>query len=203
MQSKTIPNAPAFSGGYVPYFYESGLHQLYLKPPHHAPQDAQGSSHSRYDFSSDAIPSHPFERPQSVEQIVARGYFAAPAGAPETAIISDRKHTAWLGLDDVIQQVRWRHGLYEQTMHELDLAVCEANSAVFRQEADQGGPANEKQRYAANKMIQDIYEQKRAERLTLWRDVSKLKLALPEIAQQYLSAYRKSAILEDTQGDPR
>ena len=203
MHSKTIPNAPAFSGGYVPYFYESGLYRLYLQPASRNPQSLAKERHARYSLGSDPRPFGPLDSHQSVEQIVARGYFAAPAGAPETAIISDRKHTAWLGLDDVIQQVRWRHGLYEQTMHELDLAVCEANSAVFRQEADQGGPANEKQRYAANKMIQDIYEQKRAERLTLWRDVSKLKLVLPEIAQQYLSAYRKSVILQDTQGDPR
>jgi hypothetical protein len=51
------------------------------------------------------------------------------------------------------------------------------------------------------KQTQKLYEQQRDERTTLWKDVSTLKLALPETAQNYLAAYRKAAILKENQGD--
>ena len=57
------------------------------------------------------------------------------------------------------------------------------------------------QRYAADKAIRDVYEQKRAERVKAWQDVSRLKQTLPEVAQLYLGAYRKLSILGDIQGD--
>ena len=49
--------------------------------------------------------------------------------------------------------------------------------------------------------MNELYQEQRAERIDLWRDVSKLRLELPEVAQSYLSAYRKVSILEDTKGD--
>ena len=48
---------------------------------------------------------------------------------------------------------------------------------------------------------QELYEQMRLERVTLWKDISRLKQSLPEVAQNYLAAYRKVAILEDDGGD--
>ena len=118
-----------------------------------------------------------------------------------TAIISDKKHTSRFGLDDVISQIRGRHVLYHQNMEELDESICEANNGVFRQVAAQGAPADNRQQYSANKAIQGVYEQKRMERQNLWRDVSRLRLALPENAQQYLTAYRKVSALESFRGD--
>jgi hypothetical protein len=52
-----------------------------------------------------------------------------------------------------------------------------------------------------NKRLDELYSDQRDERVNLWRDVSRLRIQLPENAQQYLSAYRKVAILEDTKGD--
>ena len=118
-----------------------------------------------------------------------------------TAIISDKKHTARFGLDDVINQIRHRYELYQQNMQELDESICEANNGLFRQVAAQGTPADNRQQYSANKAIQGVYEQKRMERQNLWRDVSRLRLALPESAQQYLTAYRKVSALESYRGD--
>jgi len=86
-------------------------------------------------------------------------------------------------------------------MYELHQGVCEADNAVFRQVASQGSPADNRQQYSANKLIQGLYEQMRMERVSLWKDVSRLKQSLPEVAQNYLAAYRKVAILEDDKGD--
>ena len=201
MYPQTIQNNPATGGEYAPYFYASGLHRLQLQPGAHAPARPADRPLARYDFSSDPRPWQPSPRPQTVEQIISHGYFAIPEGEPETAIISDKKQTSWLGLDDIIGQVRQRHVLYQQNMYELDLGMCEAQNAVFRQEADQGSPADNSQQDSASKAVQGLYEQKRSERVRLWQDISTLKQSLPEAAQLYLSAYRKVSILEDSPGD--
>ena len=136
-----------------------------------------------------------------MEQVIAQGYLAVPRSEPETAILSDKRHSAWLGLDDTVRQIRHRYEIYSRNLDEIDLSICEANNAVFRQEADQGAPANERQRYSANKRIQMLYEQQRAERINLWRDVARVRSDLPETVQQYLGAYRKVSMLEDSRGD--
>ena len=67
-------------------------------------------------------------------------------------------------------------------MDDLSLSACEANNALFRQEATQGCPANEKQRYSVNKMMQKLYEEHRSERVNLWRDIRALCTWLYHIA---------------------
>ena len=191
---------PSSAIGYVPYFYESGRFLSYgLSPTHDVP--AYRSSAAR-DFSSEPAPTGwRLDHPSTVEQVIAHGYFSVPDAEPETALLSDRRDVACFGLDDVISQIRGRRELYRQNVYELNQSMCEANNAVFRQEADQGSPADGRQRYSANKQIQELYEQQRDERVNLWRDESRLRLGLPEQAQLYLAAYRKLALLDDRRGD--
>jgi len=201
MNPNNSSNVPAAQVGYVPYFYQAGLYFRYAIGSKVTPRTTGYHAPSTYDFSSDLLTSKPFDRIQTVEQVIAHGYFTVPGGDPVTAIISDKKHTSRLGLDDVISQIRHRHDLYDQNMEELDESICEANNGLFRQVAAQGQPADNRQQYSANKAIQGVYEQKRMERQNLWRDVSRLRLALPENAQQYLTAYRKVSALESFRGD--
>ena len=204
MHASRIDSTVVPQGTYQPYLYAKGLFQQYgtFHPRH--PTGADGGAPVRDDFSqvgSTWIPL-PGERVQTVEQIIAHGYFAVPwAGEePEMALLSDKKHTAGMGLDDVIRMIRGRYELHAQNLYELALAQCEASNAVFRQEARQGFPANQRQWYSAEKRIQELYEQQRAERIELWRDVARIRATLPEIAQQYLAAYRKAALLEEEPG---
>ncbi len=200
MQPNTISNGPDFTGNYVPYFYQSGKFLNYDQPEPVKPGSST-SEHSNYDFSSDLSTRPVFRKPQTVEQIITHGYFAIPDGDMETAIISDKKQTSWLGLEDTIRQVRNRHELYNCNMYELHQGVCEADNAVFRQVAAQGAPADNRQQYSATKLAQELYEQMRMERVSLWKDISRLKQSLPEVAHNYLAAYRKVAMLEDNEGD--
>ncbi len=200
MYTTIFPNSPAPSGGYVPYFYEAGLFLSYNEPSDRLRQQPLSQSYASYDFSSDRSWA-PSRQPQTVEEIILSGYFAVPAGDAETAIISDKKQTSWLGLEDAIRQVRNRYELYHRNMYELHQGVCEADNAIFRQVAAQGAPADNRQQYSASKLTQELYEQMRGERVDLWKDVSRLKQTLPEVAQNYLAAYRKVAILEDDKGD--
>ncbi len=200
MMNYTTPIKPA-AAGYTPYFYQSGLFLRYDQYRGRASQQPSLGERAAYEFSSFTPAVASLREPQTVEQIIARGYFAAAQGEPSEAIITDRAETSWMGLDDLIHQIRSRYQIYHQNMYELDLSVCEANNAVFRQEADQGHPADVRQRYSANKMIQKIYEQQRAERVELWRDVARLRVELPEAAQQYLGSYRKLAILSSMPGE--
>lgn len=200
MNESINPTAP-ISGAYTPYFYQSGLYRMYRPEARNAPSTATNRAVAMYLFSADQDLVHRLDYPQTVEQIIARGYFSIPYGEPTTALISDRTHAAWLGLDDIIRDIHTRIATYQKNMYDLSLSACEANNALFRQEAAQGCPANEKQRYSVNKMMQKLYEEHRSERVNLWRDVSRVRANLPELVQQYLAGYRKLSLLDDLRGD--
>lgn len=202
MNPVNTPIDPASTGGYVPYFYQAGLHQMHGVAPTRRPSVPDTQRAAPYDFSLIAPSDSPLAGPQTVEQIVSQGYFAAPGGDPVTAIISDRQHTARLGLDDVISQVRRRYEIYEWNLHQIESAKCAAINAIYHHEAYRGpGSADSRQHYAKHKSIQGLYEQERLERTALWKDISRLKLLLPESAQQYLAAHRKTAVLAAQPGD--
>lgn len=187
--------------GYLPYFYQWGhylwqpyrgstiLKDLYKKPSGH------------YRLSGDTGTDVVFKRPQTVEQIIQHGYLAVPGAEPETAILSDKHQTLWQGLDDIISQVRRRYDIYQQHVHEIQKSVCYALSTIYEVQAYRGGvPADGKERYRLAKQLQELYQLEREERVKCWQDVSKLRLQLPETAQQYLSAHRKVSILDDENG---
>jgi len=185
---------------YVVYFYESGRFESYLQ---HQKQLAGGLSYGptgSYDFSSDMTGKRAFPRYPTVEQIVAKGYFGAAKNDPVEAIISDKKQTAWLGLDDLIGQIRRRYEVYDQNIYELEGSKCSAINTFYVHEAYHG-PADCRIEYSVSKRMDKLYKDHREERINLWRDVSRLRLLLPEQAQQYLTAYRKTSLLEDHNGD--
>jgi hypothetical protein len=191
---------PHFGPGYVPYFYAAGRFMAYELPRAQAPLEVRFVPASSYDFTSDLIQRRGYPAPQTVEQVIRRGYLAVPESEPETALISDRKHTTGLGLDDVITQIRRRYKVYGQNMYELEWSKCEAINCLYRHRGYHG-PTDGKVEYSVSKRMNELYMEQRAERVSLWRDVSRLRLELPENAQQYLSAYRKVSILEDNEGD--
>ena len=185
---------------YVAYFYESGIVQRYLDSKNSLLAGLTNSAPSTYDFSSDLMGKTTFYHGPTVEQIISTGYLAIPRGDPVKSIISDKKHTSWLGLDDVIGQIRKRYELYERNMYEIELAKCGAINTVYTHEAWHG-PTDSRTEYSLGKRLDKLYKDQRDERTNLWRDISKLRLLLPENAQKYLTAYRKFSILEDTNGD--
>lgn len=198
----TNPPTPSFGRGYIPYFYSSGRYLIEHVPGSQAPVMYRLDSLSGYDFTSDLTGGRSVIPPrQTVEQVITRGYLAVPNADPSLAMITDTRHTSGMGLDDIIRQVRSRHELYQDNIYELEQGKCEAMNEVFRIEAEQGQPADSRQVYSMNKRIMDLYEQQRRERVTLWQDISRLRQTLPETAQQYLAAYRKTAILNDPTGD--
>lgn len=185
---------------YVRYFYESGLSKQYKQRQKEPLAGLNYGPVASYDFSSDLTIRRSWPVPQTVEDVVRNGYFSIPKGEPETAIISDRKNTSWLGLDDIIGQIRNRYKVYESNIYELEISKCAAINSLYIHEAWHG-PTTSKVEYSVNKRLDKLYAEQREERTNLWRDVSKLKLLLPEHAQNYLSAYRKVSILEEKKGD--
>ena len=197
-----VSKGPVFKGRHVPYFYQSGKFLTYDMPYRGSKSTYFGES-AGYDFTSDITgPKRTWPKGPTVEDIINRGYFAVPKSEPEMAIISDKKHTSWLGLDDVISQVRNRYLIYEQNIYQIELGKCYALNSIFSVEADRGGVSiSSREAYSLSKSLREFYEQQRDERKSLWADVSKLKLLLPEQAQSYLSSYRKLAILDGLEGD--
>ena len=187
-------------GGYVPYFYQAGLFQAYAMPrSQHSPRPYDRAL-GVYDFTSDHPAGLRSEPLQTVDQIIAHGYLAAPRGDPVTAILSDRRETSWLGLDDIIGQIRRRYEIYERDLHEIGLGKCAATNSLYAHWAYHG-PPTARHFYSRHKRLQELYEQERDERTSLWKDVSRLRLALPETAQAYLSSHRKLQALDDVRGE--
>lgn len=201
MSITDISKGPVFDLGYMPYFYQSGKFLLYNLPDTISHSRDFGSS-AGYDFTSDLIQNKNWPRSLTVEDIVTRGYFAVPKHEMETAIISDKKHTSKLGLDDIIGQIKDRYQIYKRNMYEIELGKCYAFNSAHSVVADRGGVClNSREVYSLTKSLREFYEEQRDERRSLWADVSKLKLLLPEQAQSYLSSYRKVSILENLEGE--
>jgi hypothetical protein len=185
---------------YVVYFYQSGRFESYIQRQRDLLAVTSYGLRGMYDFTSDLVGKPRFYKPQSVEEIITSGYLAVPKSDLAEAIISDRKRTAWLGLDDIIGQIRQRYEVYEKNIYDLEIAKCAVINTFYTHEAWHG-PSTTKLEYSVNKRLDKLYNDQREERIELWRDVSRLKLLLPEQAQKYLTSYRKVSILEDSKGD--
>jgi len=192
-----ISNGPVFDAGYTPYFYQSGKFLAY-DISHRDAKSQEFGKNSSYSITNHIVPKSSWPKVTTVEDIIQKGYFAIPGSEPETAIISDKKHTSGLGLSDIISQIRGRYEIYERNMYQIELGKCYAVSGQLAVEAERGGVrTSSRESYSLTKRLNEFYEQQRDERTRLWQDVSRLKQALPEQAQQYLTSYRKISILED------
>jgi len=187
---------------YVPLAYAEKRYALYGNLSRTNPATSGSRRYATYDFSNEQMSGQQDDGPQTVEQLITEGYFSVPDSDPEIAIIHDKRHAAWLGLDDAICQIQKRNEIYLVNLYEIELAKCDAVNELFECEREQGAPANEHQRKTLAGRLQELYADQRSERTALWKDISGLRRAMPETAQEYLSAYRKLAILNDNQGDP-
>ncbi|MCJ7655254.1 MAG: hypothetical protein MUO97_08175, partial [Dehalococcoidia bacterium] len=126
---------------YVIYFYESGLSKQYQQCQNNLFARVNYGPAVGYDFSSNLVGKHPWPVPQTVEDVIRNGYFSILKSETETAIISDRKNTSWLGLDDIISQIRHRHQVYEQNIYEIEVSKCATINSLYTHEAWHG-PTN-------------------------------------------------------------
>lgn len=177
---------------YVTYLYSRPSYELRRDlPGTHPYHESRPTPHAHTNISSGTDAWRLDTGPQTVEQLVDQGYFMVPKSEPETAILDDRRLTSWLGLDDVIGQLKQRSEIYKKHMLELKWAECYA----FNELARGGWPPTTDQYTVHEKRMQDLGEQQRTERLRFWQDTSRLRQTMPESVQQYLSAHRTSEIL--------
>ncbi len=135
--------------------------------------------------------------PQTVEQILRHGFMNLPAGDSVTAMLEDKRHTSWLGLDDILDQIHHRDRIYRENMQEILQSECYA----FNDLARQGWPAEPKQWEIYQKRLADLGAEQRMERISAWKDIATLRQMLPESMQLYLSASRKSELLNSPEDD--
>ena len=102
--------------------------------------------------------------------------------------------------DFLCAEVRKRYEIYERNLYEIELGKCAATNSLYAHWAYHG-PPSARHFYSRHKRLQELYEQERDERTSLWKDVSRLRQALPESAQAYLSSHRKLQALDDVGGD--
>jgi hypothetical protein len=183
------------------YHYLYGRRQLYRYPARAAPSASEPAPLEGFQPNSAWLPETHGDGPQTVEQLVTQGYLTVAPLEPESALIADRKHTAWLGLEDAIHQVQSRWAIYEQNWLEIQEGKAAAVNSLFEWESRYGWPASTEQHYILGERLKDLYAEERAERVSVWRDIARVRGVLPEAVQSYLTAYRKMEILKDTDGD--
>lgn len=144
--------------------------------------------------------SNPHSDRVSIESIIRDGYLAVPICPPETAPIADRNWVAAAAVGDVIAQIRARYEVYRRNLHGILYATAAATNAMHTFRAEQGQPSAQ-QLDGLHRMLQGLYEQERSERQALWRDLSRLRLGLADLAALYLSSTRKLEILTAPDGD--
>jgi len=175
--------------------HRPGFYELPLVPPYIV--DAQDIA--------PAIPTPntpagtPNGKRQSINEIIKDGELALQKTEPTLALLTDRQHTTWLGLDDLIDQLRSRFTLHRQTLAGIEYAKVAATNEFYALGL-QNGPPDVPQVFALHDRLQSFYQEGREEKVRFWRDVSRLRQVMPEAVQLYLSAYRKAAILR---GDPQ
>ena len=135
---------------------------------------------------------------QSVRQIIKDGYVAVRPRDPVQAILGDKKDTTWMGLDDAIHQIRDRCEAYRLNVEGLAQNELDLRNASRRCNRPPGWEPEDDPEVLQS--LQAIDERRRQERLSLWRDLSRLRSAVPEAAREYLSARRRIDILEDDEG---
>ena len=185
---------------YVPEVYRERTYHLYGHPSRVHRALSRSEPDTTYNFSTLRTTGRLDDGPQTVEQLIRQGYLSIPNSEPETAVISDRKSTSWMGLDNAIAQIRGRQQIYRANIDAIDQSMCDAVNELYGHEAAQGHTATDGQRRTLAQRLQDLSEEKRAQRIQEWKDESRLRQDLPETARQYLSAYRKLAMLEDDDG---
>ncbi len=187
-------DVPLLGGEYVPFVYRYEHCNAALYRARGAPGYTPAGRDNAWSLNPD--------RSQTVEQIVYQGYFAkTPSSEPAWDIITDKTHTSWMGLDDVIGQIKGRLEIYQQNMDALELAKCSALNVFFEHERTNGLKASDRVYYSLNKNISRLYDRQMQERVSLWQDISKLRRDLPEAAMTYLATSRKQDLLKDNNGD--
>ena len=135
----------------------------------------------------------------TLDRIVSDGRLPIPRADPAEAMLIDRQRTQHLGLDDAITQLQWRCDLYRQHMDELQQAELTILNA-HRTWADLWGIVDDRRDPELRRELDGVEQQRREERLSLWRDLSRLRQAVPDWAERYLSAYRKVQLVKDGGG---
>ncbi|MCO6437312.1 MAG: hypothetical protein J5J06_09525 [Phycisphaerae bacterium] len=124
-----------------------------------------------------------------INAIVAAGYVPVPSGDPAARLIADRRQTANLALDDVITELRSRYEVWRQNTAEIVASRLHVCNQLHHWEA-YFGPPREELRASVQTLLLRLDRQKRDERISRWRDASRLRQALPESIRQYFSAHR-------------
>lgn len=196
MNTNNANPAAASAAAHIPYYYLYGRTQR-ARSVYPIGYGLPAPRYDRFDFSAPDSFRPIDQGPQTVEQLLEQGYFAPPAHEPETAVLHDHRGTAWLGLDDVLTQLHQRQEIYRHNMLDLAWSECYA----FNELARGGWPATLEQQTVYEQRMQRLRSEERAERVSLWQDASRLRQTLPEVMQQYLSAFRKLEILDSLGGD--
>lgn len=108
-------------------------------------------------------------------------------------IFADKRKTSYLALEDIVTQIRRRYQIYDSNIRVLEYSKIKLREH-FYQCPQQLGFWQPGQKEMLTEQMNQLYQKQLDEKVSLWKDVSKLKLMLPQSLNDYLTIKRKSDI---------
>ncbi|AQT68732.1 hypothetical protein STSP2_01904 [Anaerohalosphaera lusitana] len=128
----------------------------------------------------------------SVDDIVSSPT-TRPSENSEENIFADKQKTSYLALENIVAQIRKRYEIYDSNIRVLEYSKIKLKEHFYQWPQQLGlWPPGHKE--MLSEQMNQLYQKQLDEKVSLWKDVSKLKLMLPQSLNDYLSIKRKSDI---------
>jgi len=137
----------------------------------------------------------------TTDRIIRQGYLTVMPAEPIAAMTADRRAVSWMSLDDAIRQIRRRYAIYEQHTYEMQQGELTVRNAARNCWRPPGWLPEHDPEVAP--ILRELELQQRQERVSLWRDVSNLRQAVPSAVRDYLDAVRTMGLLNGTGGESK
>lgn len=135
----------------------------------------------------------------SVDDLVRTGDLKHLNIYDQNDLFADRRKTSYLALDNIVTQIRRRYEIYDSNIRVLEYSKIKLTEH-FYQWPQQFGFWPPGQREMLSEQMNQLYQKQLDEKVSLWKDVSKLKLMLPQSLNDYLAIKRKSDIYNGGEG---
>ena len=122
-----------------------------------------------------------------------------PADDPIANLFSDKKRFLEQSVGDTLETIYDRDTLMQNALDDIERQECKARERLFEVEDWHSGVSTsiDKLRSEVRKEVASLKQQKRDERVSCWRDVTRTKTDLRELMGEWIRERQKSRWLSD------
>lgn len=121
---------------------------------------------------------------------------------PVTGLFESKTFFGKARIESVLNEMGTRYKLMNENLRGLDYQICEADSMIDRLPPHAPGMSKDldRTRTALEDSVRRLEQEKMREKVTAWKDISRLKSDLHDVMEQYTSAQASGAFLSDYKG---